>query len=185
MCVWKPVKSKLESSLIWHTSAHQDNFNTSDDTGLYVGASVKVGSSSNFRKCNSRSKWTWHFINTAKLEMLLLQFCTRQNNITSRQSFNIFFWETKILPFWSGSNLLKLACSSALYPTATRHSNPCRILMAWTWKRTATGEKKANKMERRWQLEITLETHHGAHASLMQTVVLQENTEIWECFCND
>lgn len=31
----------------------------------------------------------------------------------------------------------------------------------------------------------TGETHHGAHTPLMQTALLQENTEIWECFCND
>lgn len=121
---------------------------------------------------------------------ILLDCCTLQKHIISLLSFKLFFFFEELyikLPFWSGSNLLKLACSSASYPTATRHWNPCRIWMAGMWRRwsTATDEKGVNKMEEMIIGNYTGETHHRAHTPLMQTAVLQENTEIWECFCND
>lgn len=190
-CVWKRVKSKLESSLIrlWHTRRHIRR--TSIPVVIQdckIGASVNASAAVPFseNKLQIKSDWSLHKTRSNLNTYLTAAHYKQCNQVLLYLFFGGYggWWLYSIkLAIWSGFNLLKLACSSASYPTATRHWNPCRILMAGMWKRCGTAKDEegsmyggwVKKMERRWDFgNYTCETRHGAHTPLMQTAVLQE-----------
>lgn len=172
-CVWKQVKSTLEFSLIWlwkHSCRHYSRLTSTlvaiqDSDWLF---SKYFSSSPSFRKLSPdhispakpETNHTWSLLDATKWHICRIRW---HLDFTKEES-----WHEKQI--WSGLNIPKQVCSSASYPTATKHWTPCRILMVGMWKRwcTATDERRGgvNKMERRWNLEITIVRPNTGHTHL-------------------